>query len=297
MKNTYRFTEEQSLKAKEFLNNIFNELKTKISTIEKTSEDHALSQFEPSFIYFRDTRIPEWELALWAWYEEDGNSKGCYFIGEHELLVDKFKPSRTWISTQDMDEFISLLDTVTNNPYESFAASKYYSETIEEFREKHPDINAKEDYEKSKKHEEDKRKYQKEAEEKTLSVYLPRLMESLPYLSGVALLDYDRFGGISYPRYNLYVSVSITEFKKRKLSYDSVYEDVNRVLNEINETEMKKYIDMDGDFGTKRFVVEHSHLSFKRDMLLPISYTDLFRVGQKVIFRQRENGKCLDARY
>ena len=304
------FTDSQHDSTKEKLNEIFEGLKKKVPTLEKEFDSDCYFVFEEHILYFHDTRIPEWDLALWAHYDDDMNMTECSFIGEHKYLVDKFKPSRTWISTKDENEFIESLNLIHEKPYECYLASCHYC-TVDELSEKVPDLDPKTEYENRKKHEEGKAAAQKEAEAAALDVYLRRVMEGVPYLSGAAIVDGDKNGGTSYPRYELYVTVSPAEYRKRRLDFDKVADDVEKVLEDINGKEMKKFLDMDKEpyyFDTRRFVIEYSLLGWnvyenqRRNGLgvrgyLMLRYDRLFEIADKVAFRKRKDGKYLEVRY
>jgi len=80
--------------------------------------------------HFRVKQIPGWEFGIWIY--KDGETK---LIGEHIEFVDKFKPSRTYISTKDVDEFIQTLLNIQEDPILYFVDSLTSGDALIDFKE------------------------------------------------------------------------------------------------------------------------------------------------------------------
>lgn len=98
--------------------------------------------------HFEFKQIPDWKWGIW----NNGNGSLSFF-GEHDLLIDKFKPSRTYVSIEIEDEddienvlLPELRDIKTNaklhficsatytDPEQVVDVDKQYAELIEEYQ-------------------------------------------------------------------------------------------------------------------------------------------------------------------
>lgn len=81
-----------------------------------------------SVCHFRLKGLPDWQFGMWH-----HDSGGVSFFGEHDLLIDKFKPSRTYLSEvinseEDVEGLISLLTQMKDNSLLHFACSAQFAE-------------------------------------------------------------------------------------------------------------------------------------------------------------------------
>lgn len=80
--------------------------------------------------FFRLTETPGWRYAVWL-----ENDEQFYLIGEHEELVDKFRPTRTYVSTlNDIDGFVSKVKDIQNNPDLYFVDSLTYGKALVDYK-------------------------------------------------------------------------------------------------------------------------------------------------------------------
>lgn len=80
--------------------------------------------------FFRLAETPGWRYAVWL-----DNSEQFYLIGEHEELVDKFRPTRTYVSTlNDIDGFVSKVKDIQNNPDLYFVDSLTYGKALVDYK-------------------------------------------------------------------------------------------------------------------------------------------------------------------
>lgn len=62
--------------------------------------------------YFSLKETPDWEYGIWL-----NPEKGTYQVfGDHRLLIDKFKPSRTYLSYTNIDFFRAHVLKISENP-------------------------------------------------------------------------------------------------------------------------------------------------------------------------------------
>lgn len=73
---------------------------------------------ENSVCHFKLKAIPDWRFGIWL------DSDGTYEIfGDHRDLIDKFKPSRTYVSHSSLAPFIQELQAIREHPYFHFVKS------------------------------------------------------------------------------------------------------------------------------------------------------------------------------
>lgn len=85
---------------------------------------------EHSVCYFDIKETPEWKYGIWL------KKDGFYLFGEHRELIDKFRPSRTYISNDsDIDGFIDKVKQIRQNPKLYFVDSLTYGNALVEWKE------------------------------------------------------------------------------------------------------------------------------------------------------------------
>ena len=272
--NISMFSDKQHDTVRQELCKIFNQLQTKIPTLTKESESDGYFIFEQHILYFTDTRIPEWYFALWATYDDHNNFIGCKYIGEHDYLIDKFKPSRTWISTSNQDEFAQTLQTIIDHPYECYYASKYFMKDIDEIK---PETDCKKEYEKDMQRKKDKAAISIESEIAAKEIYPTHILQMVPYVTGVGLYDFEHYGGTSWPRFSMHVSVPVKILKK--FGADKIFDDIDQALENITNIHMKKYNDSEFTEANRHIIGYCSEIV--------TSYTYLFRNCHYVKYRKK----------
>ena len=80
--------------------------------------------------FFRLTETLGWRYAIWL-----DNDEQFYLIGEHEDLVDKFRPTRTYVSyLHDIDGFVSKVKDIQSNPNLYFVDSLTYGKALVDYQ-------------------------------------------------------------------------------------------------------------------------------------------------------------------
>ena len=82
------FTDEQHENAMNSLREVLSQLKSLIP-VDEIEESRFYFIFENHIIYFRDSRIKDWQFAIWANYDERSNYVNCSFIGEHDRIPSR----------------------------------------------------------------------------------------------------------------------------------------------------------------------------------------------------------------
>lgn len=105
------------------INNILKELKFKITKQVFGNGYFVFTFKESSICWFWLKEFPGWKFGLWL------NENNTYSIfGEHTLMIDKFKPSASYISFETIEEFNNELNLVLNKDEKHLE----YLESIEE---------------------------------------------------------------------------------------------------------------------------------------------------------------------
>lgn len=247
------FTDSQHINSIEFIKNKFEELSKKNNNLYLTDISNGYFIFEHHILYFRDKKNPEWLFALWANYDKDLNIESVTYIGEADELVDKFKPSRTYVSTKNEDEFLSELKIIEDNPKLAFVASyedipidfpayenrpyTYSDGTVEDNYVGYQATVSKEKNEKGFYSTiQDKSINKEEFIEKVYTEYFDRknnrekfynkwndyiknnmlnnILDSHPYINGVGLIDKNVDGWKCSPRYSVVISVYANKYYK-----------------------------------------------------------------------------------
>lgn len=78
--------------------------------------------------HFRLKGIQDWQFGMW--HHDNG---GVSFFGEHHMLIDKFKPSRTYLSEvihgdEDIQKVLQLLTAIKSDSLLHFACSAQFAE-------------------------------------------------------------------------------------------------------------------------------------------------------------------------
>jgi hypothetical protein len=82
-----------------------------------------------SVCHFRLKETPYWKYGIWL------NNEGFAIFGEHEELIDKFKPSRTYLSYKsDLQNFISKVKDISLQPDLHFVNSLTFGNAEVDFK-------------------------------------------------------------------------------------------------------------------------------------------------------------------
>lgn len=81
-----------------------------------------------SICIFRIKEIPEWLFGIWL------TEEGFKIFGEHEELIDKFKPSKTYISYEnDIEGFMNEIEQLEQDKELYFVDSLTYGDALEKY--------------------------------------------------------------------------------------------------------------------------------------------------------------------
>lgn len=80
--------------------------------------------------HFNIKETPGWKYGIWL------SDREFQLFGEHEELIDKFKPSATYINYKnDIKKFINIISKIKNDPKLYFVDSLTYGEALEPWKE------------------------------------------------------------------------------------------------------------------------------------------------------------------
>lgn len=108
------------------INNILKKLKLTITKKVFGSGYFVFSFEKNSVCWFWLKELPEWKFGLWL-----GENETYSIFGEHTLMIDKFKPSRSYISFNNIKEFNYELNLILNKDEKHLE----YLQSVEETRE------------------------------------------------------------------------------------------------------------------------------------------------------------------
>ena len=95
------------------IDNILNQISTNFTITEKIyGNGYFIFTFGQNTVcHFVLKETPLWKYGIWL------DKKGFKIFGEHEWLIDKFKPSRTYLSYEnDIQSFIEKIKAISENP-------------------------------------------------------------------------------------------------------------------------------------------------------------------------------------
>lgn len=150
--------------------------------------------------------LPEWLFG----FELHLNESTLTFFGEHQWLVDKFKPSRCYVSyealsvsnfTDSFEEVLAELKDIQAHPIRHFGASLYYGDPIS-------DEQAQKEYEEMK----FERRFNKRFDRQTQACFFDffkKLPQKHPEILAVGITDRHKISTYRiYPRYVVRILIS-----------------------------------------------------------------------------------------
>lgn len=218
-----------------------------------------------SVCHFQIKETPQWQYGIWL------NKNKFQIFGEHVELVDKFKPSRTYLSfDNNLIGFIEKVKDISNNPELYFVDSMNDGYALIPF-EKHVDedgyiycngyqavreYNGKNDVDDKLRRDETitqenyvnkqskkfyDRKEQELKDEDSDRIYAFNFFKKLPNLINeivvIGIQDNNRNGWRSSPRYDIKVVVDKGTNQER---FDKIFEEVNDIIWNKDISEDKK---------------------------------------------------------
>lgn len=211
-----------------------------------------------SVCHFSIKETPGWKYGIWLGH------KGQYEIfGEHIDLIDKFKPSRTYVShMNDMESFLKQVQAIQENPklyfvdsltmgdalipfekeahgediwYRGYQSERVFNEETGLYDKfvRHEEITQKEFVErKYNEFYEEKKQHQAniEADRKYVFDFFKSIPTMYPQILAVGIQDLNKGGIISSPRYYLHVVVA----------KNTTDEEVDRIYGELDKKSWEK---------------------------------------------------------
>jgi hypothetical protein len=180
--------------------------------------------------YFKLKETPGWQYGIWL------EGAGYSIFGEHKELIDKFKPTRTYVSFEDdISGFTEMVQTISQNPKLYFVDSLTFGNASVAFEERiggdetfykgyqvvralnektsYYDIVSRdesvtqEDYVNTKYEEyyreKSERRALEDADYKLVFDFLKALPQKFEEVKAVGVYDGNRTGMYSYPRYDV----------------------------------------------------------------------------------------------
>jgi hypothetical protein len=262
---------------------------SKIFTITKKTfgDGYFIFTFAPNYVcHFELKETPNWKYGIWL-----NENNGYDIFGEHVELIDKFKPSRTYISFEnDISAFIELVKNISQNPklyfvdsltdgdalvaykkidwgngnisYEGYQHIREYNEDTKLYDKFSQDTSiTQEQFVEIKFNEYIKNKEQKKSNEEFDRVYafdfFKSLMNIFPEIIAIGICDNNKNGWKSNPRYNI---LAVADANVSDEKYDELFEKLDDLITEKNCS--KERITREHRFS---FQGLHDELSYIKD--------------------------------
>lgn len=210
---------------------------------------------------FRLKETPDWEYGIWLF--DDSHS----LFGEHTELIDKFKPSRTYVSMEaDMDSFLSKIRSIAEDPkfhfvnslthgtaeidfeeirhgnevyYDGYQVIREFNEATGRFdritRDEAITQSAYVEQEYAKYHEEqEQRRVAEQTERSFVFESLRKLVDETSSIQQIGLVDQQKDGRLRLPRYDAWILVTAGHTQQE---LDSLFEEIDGKIEAINQHE------------------------------------------------------------
>lgn len=179
---------------------------------------------ENAVCHFKFKELKDWKFGIWL----DKDGKKYDIFGEHIELIDKFKPSKCYISYENMDledsleDFLNGIGDIIKNPIMHFSCSLTYSDEMTE-------EEALKEYREFYKEKEMEEKRNRETKERIFD-YLKNIKEKEDMITDVLVRDKNGNGWKSNPRYE------VTLVVKKEISDEYA----EKLFKEIEDVSYKK---------------------------------------------------------
>ena len=208
------------------MNSILNKIEEKYKISEKKFGNgyFIFDMGENAVCHFKFRELKDWKFGIWL--DEEGERYDIF--GEHIELIDKFKPSRCYISYEEinlgesLEDFLADIEDIIKNPIMNFSCSLTYSDEMTE-------EEALKVYKEFYKEKEMEEKRSKETKERIFD-YLKNIKEKEDKVTDVFVRDQNGDGWKSTPRYEVTVVIE-------KETSD---EEAERIFKEISEVSLQK---------------------------------------------------------
>lgn len=174
--------------------------------------------------HFELKALPEWQFGIWL----NKDDRGFRIFGEHKMLIDKFKPSRTYVSKKlkNIDQldktFIPTIKSIINKPYLHFDRSLHFGyRSGEDPKKVYDDFM-----------DEKKRKQQLEVQSYLNMKEAIKEVKNNPLVCDVELKDTMEKGWVSYPRYEVDIILKDRYIDELVHEYDDMKKKIEEKYNE-----------------------------------------------------------------
>lgn len=214
-----------------------------------------------SILYFDIQETPDWEYGIWL----NGTGDGYQIFGEHRLLIDKFKPSRTYLSYQGVSLFKEHVLKIQQNPILYFGDASYSGMLLQpdagdDFEGLEMDeiqLVAQTAYDEYLSTEQEEKQFNEDARAHAFRFF--QEIANSPNVAEVAISDKNKLWGLSVsPRYDVFI----------KPVNGASAEEVNAIYDEFHRMEYEHdYPRKEGRFflNEHQFRYQHLYRSFDAD--------------------------------
>ncbi|WP_144536500.1 hypothetical protein [Bacillus thuringiensis] len=158
-----------------------------------------------SVCHFTLKETPGWIYGIWLL-----ENHSFVLFGEHEKLIDKFKPSRTYVSfDNNVDGFLNQVKKIEENPKLYFVDSLTYGDVLNGFKndKEGQEQFVNKEYEEFIK-EEEMKKCNIMADKKYAFDFFKKLPNQFEEIVAIGVVDRNEKGMSCYPRYDIGVVVN-----------------------------------------------------------------------------------------
>lgn len=179
-----------------------------------------------SVCHFTLKETPNWIYAIWLLQNDS-----YVVFGEHKKLIDKFKPSRTYVSfDNDVGDFLNQVKNIEENPKLYFVDSLTYGDVLKNFKndKEGQEKFVHEEYEEFMK-EEEIHKGNVETDKKYAFDFFKKLPNKFKEIVAIGVFDRNEKGITCYPRYDIGIVVNPNMTDEE---FDAFYDEVDKFITD-----------------------------------------------------------------
>lgn len=187
---------------------------------------------------FKLKELGEWLFCIYSL------ENGITIIGEYMDFIDKFRPNRTYITKQDLNEFLNVVDDIKSNPKKHIVASRRYADNIEEaYYEYKKNNDTIEEFIDREYNDYIVKKKERDLKERlnhdyVMNIFKNELFEKFPKLLEVGVIDGNKNGFECYPRYNVRL---LCENNLLQDEFEELWKDILKYEDDICYSEKMKH--------------------------------------------------------
>lgn len=205
------------------------------------SDGYFLMDFGISSVgYFNIEETPDWRYGIWL----DREGEGYQIFGEHRLLIDKFKPSRTYLSYYSASSLQDHVLKIIERPVLYFADAYHSGDLLEPYEhseffglsDDEIELVAQQVYKEEMEEEQEEIRFNEEA--RAYAMQLFQDIANKEHVLEVAISDKMKlWGGLVSPRYDVFIKptddatpqqIQALYDAHERMEYDMAYEDKKR---------------------------------------------------------------------